>query len=77
MRVGEAYSKEAAKYESRITYTFEPAGEATRVTVVQDKWQEGDPIYKNTADGGWARILSNFKSLIETGKPLELSPPAH
>jgi uncharacterized protein YndB with AHSA1/START domain len=75
MRVGESYG-EAAKYESRVSYTLEAAGHAaTRVTIVHDKWQEGDPTYQNTADGGWARILSNFKSLIETGQPLEL--PMH
>jgi uncharacterized protein YndB with AHSA1/START domain len=41
--------------------------EATKVVLTHDGWEAGDPIYGQCADG-WPRILSRFKTLIETGK---------
>jgi uncharacterized protein YndB with AHSA1/START domain len=41
--------------------------EATKVTVVNDRWTEDDPAYSQNADG-WPRILSRLKTLLETGK---------
>jgi uncharacterized protein YndB with AHSA1/START domain len=52
---------------SRVTIELVPETEATKVTVTQDQWTEGDPAYKSCADG-WPRILSRLKTLIETGK---------
>jgi uncharacterized protein YndB with AHSA1/START domain len=52
---------------SRVTIELVPETEATRVSVMHDKWEEDDSAYASCADG-WPRILSRLKTLIETGK---------
>jgi uncharacterized protein YndB with AHSA1/START domain len=52
---------------SRVTIELVPETEATQVSVLHDRWEEGDTGYASTADG-WPRILSRLKTLIETGK---------
>jgi uncharacterized protein YndB with AHSA1/START domain len=52
---------------SRCVVEIEPAGEAVKLTIThtmdRDKSQFIDAV-----SGGWPRILSNLKSLLETGK---------
>jgi uncharacterized protein YndB with AHSA1/START domain len=52
---------------SRVTIELTPETEATKVSVVHDRWAEDDNTYAHSADG-WPRILSRLKTLIETGK---------
>jgi uncharacterized protein YndB with AHSA1/START domain len=52
---------------SRVTIELIPETEATRVSVLHDRWAEDDAAYAGSADG-WPRILSRLKTLIETGK---------
>jgi uncharacterized protein YndB with AHSA1/START domain len=52
---------------SRVTIELVPETEATRVSVLHDRWAEDDDAYASSADG-WPRILSRLKTLIETGK---------
>jgi uncharacterized protein YndB with AHSA1/START domain len=52
---------------SRVTIELVPETEATRVSVLHDRWAEDDDAYAASADG-WPRILSRLKTLIETGK---------
>jgi uncharacterized protein YndB with AHSA1/START domain len=52
---------------SRVTLELTPETEATKVAVTHDQWAENDRGYATCADG-WPRILSRFKTLIETGK---------
>ena len=52
---------------SRAMMELVPETEATQVTVTHDAWADDDPGYASCADG-WPRILSRFKTLIETGK---------
>ena len=68
---GKSYYEGDREYESRISYFLEPVGKCTKLTLIQDQWKEGDPSYPNT-DGAWWMILSNTKTLIETGRILEL-----
>lgn len=75
-RVGSAYGAEHANFETRVTYTLEPVGDCTLVRVLQDRWQAGDPSYENTAKG-WMLVLSSLKSLMETGRPLNMTAAAH
>ena len=75
-KVGTAYGDEHAKFESRITYRLEPIGGTTKLTVVHDRWQEGNPSYDGTK-AGWWMILSSLKSLVETGKPLDFTTKTH
>src|SRR5207248_9984923 len=53
--------------ESRVTFDVEPYGDIVRLTVTHegladDEW--------NAAASGWAAVLSNLKSYLETGHPL-------
>ena len=70
--VGESYIAGHSKFEPRISYELEPFGECTKLTVTHDQWTEGDPSYEATAEGWW-KLLCVLKTLIETGKPLDLS----
>lgn len=70
-RVGDAYNGNDHSYESRITFHLEAVGSCTKLTLVHDQWSEGDPSYDNSRISWWV-ILSNTKTLIETGKTLEM-----
>ena len=67
----------AAEGFTRLTYELEPSGAATRLTVVHEL--AGAPQLAALvsgegegfgAGGGWPWILSDLKSLLETGKTL-------
>lgn len=70
-KVGESYGAEHANFESRISYLLEPQGALTKLTVLHDDFAEGDPSYSGSVSG-WAMLLSAIKTLVETGKPLDL-----
>src|SRR5215510_4737667 len=52
---------------SRVTIELTQETEAVKVVVTNDGWADDDPAYSQNADG-WPRILSRFKTLLETGK---------
>jgi uncharacterized protein YndB with AHSA1/START domain len=58
----------AAEEESRVTWEIEPAeGGTTKLTLIHDRL-EGAP--KTAASvTGWSYILSNLKTVLETGEP--------
>jgi uncharacterized protein YndB with AHSA1/START domain/DNA-binding transcriptional ArsR family regulator len=57
---------------SRVTFDIEGSGEIVRLTVThEDLADEAD---RENAAGGWAAVLSNLKSLLETGHPLAQAP---
>ncbi len=67
----------AAEGFTRLTYEIEPTQYGTRLTVTHDL--ESAPKLAamvagahedEGAGGGWAWVLSDLKSLLETGKPL-------
>lgn len=51
---------------SLCTMEIEPAGEATKLTVTHAMDREGSNFI-GAVSGGWPKILSNLKSLLETG----------
>jgi uncharacterized protein YndB with AHSA1/START domain/DNA-binding transcriptional ArsR family regulator len=56
---------------TRVTWELEsmPAG-VTKVTVVHDDFESETATYKGLQGGGWTWILSNMKTLLETGEPM-------
>jgi uncharacterized protein YndB with AHSA1/START domain len=52
---------------SRVTVELVPEREAVQVNVTHDEWADDDASYASSA-GGWPRILSRLKTLLETGK---------
>ncbi len=51
---------------SRVTFDIEPEGGAVKLTVVHDGFVPDSEMLRGVA-GGWPGILSNLKSLLETG----------
>jgi uncharacterized protein YndB with AHSA1/START domain len=52
---------------SRMTYDLEPDGETVKLTVTHES--DGE-VFIEKVSGGWPKILSSLKSLLETGEPL-------
>lgn len=57
---------------SRLTFTIEPYGEIVRLTVTEENFL--DEAERDGAAGGWAAVLSNLKSYLETGRVLPQVP---
>ena len=56
---------------TRVTWELESMpGGVTRVTVVHEDFPSETATYKGLQGGGWAWILSNMKTLLETGEPM-------
>jgi uncharacterized protein YndB with AHSA1/START domain len=63
--------------ECLVTYEIEPAGGAVKLTITEaHSWAIPDAILAG-GRAGWPAILSSLKSVLETGKPLEIkmAPP--
>ncbi|MEI9986947.1 MAG: SRPBCC family protein [Aliidongia sp.] len=54
---------------ARCTMELEPAGEAVKLTITHAIDRAGSKVVE-AVSGGWPRILSNLKSLLETGEIL-------
>lgn len=61
--------------ESRVTFQIEQLGEACKLTLIHDDLIAGDPLTEGVFRG-WSEILSGLKTLLETGKPLAITPKA-
>jgi uncharacterized protein YndB with AHSA1/START domain len=61
--------------EALVTFTIEPAGEVVRVTFVEGQAPKLDAKYKEAGKHGWPMVLCGLKTLLETGKPLPITPP--
>lgn len=58
--------------ECIVTYDIEPAGQAVRLTMTEShSWDVPDAILAG-GRSGWPAVLSNLKSLLETGATLTL-----
>ena len=54
---------------SRCTMTIEPFDGAVKLTIIHELEQDrAESKFIEAVSGGWPRILSNVKSLLETGK---------
>jgi uncharacterized protein YndB with AHSA1/START domain/DNA-binding transcriptional ArsR family regulator len=73
----EARERIAAEHRSKVTFDIEPLDELVKLTVVHDGFDEGS-LMAQLVTGGWPAILSNLKTLLETGEtlPLNQEPPA-
>jgi uncharacterized protein YndB with AHSA1/START domain len=67
-----------AEGPSRCTFVIEPAGSAVKLTVTHEIDRPESRVISSVS-GGWPLVLSNLKSLLESGKPvltdLNDSPP--
>ena len=61
---------------SRVAFDIEPYGDGlVRLTVTHEDL-EGDPQMLEGISGGWPKVLSNLKTLLETGRALPRPPLA-
>lgn len=67
---GPSYYPNHEELETRVTFTLETVGACTKLTLVNDQWTPEHPSYANTQQHWWM-ILSNIKTLAETGKTLD------
>jgi uncharacterized protein YndB with AHSA1/START domain len=59
----------AAEPRSKVTFELEPAGPLVKLTVVHDGFPPGSAVLGSVSQG-WPAILSNLKTLLETGETL-------
>jgi uncharacterized protein YndB with AHSA1/START domain/DNA-binding transcriptional ArsR family regulator len=57
---------------SRVTFDIEPHGEIVRLTVTHENLADSDE--RDASASGWAAVVSNLKSLLETGHVLPQAP---
>ena len=65
----------ASEPRSQVTFELEPQGEVTRLTVVHDGFDE-DSVMHGLISGGWPQVLSDLKTLLETGTTLPVAVKA-
>ncbi len=65
-----------AEGPSRCTIELEPAGAAVKLTITH-AIDRRESRFITAVSGGWPRILSNLKSLLETGAIATTSHPGH
>jgi uncharacterized protein YndB with AHSA1/START domain len=53
------------------TFTLEPYGEIVKLTLTHEGFAEGSKFFAGISSG-WPAILSNLKSTLETGRPLDI-----
>lgn len=61
-----------------VSYEIEPSGDAVRLTMTESHDRTLSDDILSGGRQGWPAILSSLKSVLETGKPLQvkMSPPA-
>lgn len=57
---------------SRVTFSLEAEGAATKLTVVHDRFPE-DSKMQGMVSGGWPYVLAGLKTLLETGRAVDFS----
>jgi DNA-binding transcriptional ArsR family regulator/uncharacterized protein YndB with AHSA1/START domain len=65
----EVLARFASERRSKVTFDIEPQGELVKLTVVHDGFDAGSAILPGITEG-WPRVLSDLKTLLETGDTL-------
>ena len=63
------YSPGGESFVSELVYELEPVGDAVKLTITHNSEHPQSQLIQ-AVSGGWPRILSNLKSLLETGEVL-------
>jgi DNA-binding transcriptional ArsR family regulator/uncharacterized protein YndB with AHSA1/START domain len=69
----EAREHIAAEQRSKVTFQLEPLGELVKLTVVHDDFEQGS-VMASLVSEGWPRVLSDIKTLLETGEVMPAIP---
>jgi uncharacterized protein YndB with AHSA1/START domain len=65
----------AAEPRSKVTFEIEDLGGLVKLTVIHDRF-EPDSEVLSTISQGWPHIVSNLKTLLETGEVLPTPAPS-
>jgi uncharacterized protein YndB with AHSA1/START domain len=68
----EVLAKVAAEPRSKVSFDIEPLGETVKLTVVHDGFEPGSTVL-GMVSGGWPHLLSDLKTLLETGETLAVA----
>ncbi len=69
----EVFALAASEPRSKVTFEIEPAGSAVQLRVIHDGLAAGGKVIE-LIGGGWPRVLSALKTLLETGEDLTIGP---
>ena len=70
----EVFARMATERRSKVTFEIEPHGPMVKLTVVHDDFEPGSTVLEGVRVG-WPEILSNLKTLLETGETLPKADP--
>ena len=59
---------------SRVTWLIEPMGDIVKLTVTHDDF-DGETATFKSVKSGWGPVLSGLKTILETGRPLNIPMP--
>jgi uncharacterized protein YndB with AHSA1/START domain len=65
----DARERVAAEKRSQVTFDIEPLGDVVKLTVVHDGFESAS-LMASMVSQGWPSVLSNLKTLLETGETL-------
>ena len=57
---------------SRVTFDIRPFLDVARLTLTHDELEAGSKMFEGIT-AGWPVVLSSLKTLLETGRPLEMT----
>jgi uncharacterized protein YndB with AHSA1/START domain/DNA-binding transcriptional ArsR family regulator len=69
----EARERIVGEQRSKVTFDIEPQGEVVKLTVVHDGFEPGS-VVATMVSQGWPRVVSNLKTVLETGEVLPKNP---
>jgi len=75
-QAGRVWQKGPKVHSSRLTYHIRALGSSTRLSIIHDQWQDGDPGHDSNSQG-WMVFLSSVKNYVETGTSIELPTHEH
>ena len=71
----EVFALASSEPRSKVTFEIEPAGSAVQLKVIHDGLAPGGKVIE-LIGGGWPRVLSALKTLLETGENLRVERAA-
>jgi DNA-binding transcriptional ArsR family regulator/uncharacterized protein YndB with AHSA1/START domain len=69
----EVFTRAANERRSKVTFEIEPLEHMVKLTVVHDDFEPGSTMLEMVSEG-WPHLLSDLKTLLETGETLPAMP---
>jgi uncharacterized protein YndB with AHSA1/START domain len=69
----DVFATVAKERRSKVTFDIEPLGQMVKLTVIHDGFEPGSTLVEMVSEG-WSRLLSDLKTLMETGEILPAEP---